>query len=122
MDHRRDCQCPIFAQSRSLEHVVTFVWRDVLFDLLIQRPINTTYSIAFSLSFTPTFLLSDKIDDDRSRKAYLTASRELYDLLDDYVRDTDYLNMNEILRTRSVTARTTDPCLNEVSVKLIESK
>lgn len=78
-------------------------WRDALFELLVQRPVDTIYSIAFSLSFTPTIgLLSDKIGSDESRGAYLTASRELYDLLDDYVRDTDHLNINEIIRTRDV--------------------
>lgn len=100
---RLDCRCAIFAQSRSLSYLTDDSWRDALFELLVERPVDTLYSIAFSIAFSPTFgvtsssssTYSEKKKDsvaadattlERSRATFV-ASRELFDLLDDSIRD-----------------------------------
>lgn len=92
--------CPIFALSRKLSQVVARDWSDATFNILESDAINALYSMAFSLSFTPTFGYRDI--NDESKEAFFVASRELFDLVDDHLRDTDVMTVREILASRCV--------------------
>lgn len=105
---RLDCRCAIFAQSRSLTYLTDDSWRDALFDLLVERPVDTLYSIAFAIAFSPTFgvtsLSENSVETLEKSRATFVASRELFDLLDDSIRDSsEDSSERELLDDRCVT-------------------
>lgn len=84
-----------FAQSRQLKHAVCDEWMRSLFDFANNRPLDAAYSIAFAISMDPIY----------SSENAFKATIELFDLLDDFVRDTDALTVNEVLTSHCVTYR-----------------
>lgn len=79
--------------ARSCGSATTTEWHDTLYDYMIDRPRDALYSIAFYLAFAASIPRTDE---------EFVACAELFNLLDEHLRDTDTLTLDEIRQSRCV--------------------
>lgn len=90
---RRIDNFAMFEQSKQMRHATCDSWIRSVYGFLESRPIDAIYSVAFSVAFGVPF---------KQRDAFL-ASSELFDLLDDLLRDTSELTSDEIVVSHCAT-------------------